>query len=167
MPSAQLSIRRETKTSQSLANGARDAIAMTFEALGGTDGLIEWAKRNPDKFYLFLWPRLMPKEFKVSAEVNSSGAVFHAVHVNDVNAALNTLERMRDAADAHSGRGGEGDGEAVAGVIQAHEACLPEADGGGAGGEQADDPADAAETREDDGVLAGPAVSLPDPVPLA
>ena len=47
----------------------KESFLDAFETSGGTDGLAEWAKKNPDKFYPVI-VRILLKEiqpFKVSA----------------------------------------------------------------------------------------------------
>lgn len=46
----------------------KHAIATVFEALGGADGLLEWAKSSPDRkdqFYTKMAMKLIPKEHVV------------------------------------------------------------------------------------------------------
>lgn len=153
-------------TSATYAQIAAAALDKCFTELGGVDGLVEWAKRNPDKFYLFLWPRLLPKEIKATVDYAPSPVV-KAVEVTDVRSALNTLEQMRYASDAYCGRGGSSDGQAMEGERPSHALSLPATDGGGTGSVEAEGSADAAETRQDDILRFNPPVPLPDTVSLA
>lgn len=135
---------RDVQLRRALGTEARQALADVFEQMGGTEGLLEWAKAHPSQFYLFLWPRLLPKEVKATVDVQQNAVAITAVTVADPAEALSILERARDASDAHCGRGGAGDGEEVAGQLAPHAVRLQEADGGGAGVEQASSGADAA-----------------------
>ena len=150
-----------------LQRNAQQAIAEVFENLGGVEALTEWARQNPDKFYLFLWPRLLPKEVKADIEVSGGSARINAVEVRDVSTALNTLEQLRYADDTHSGRGGSSNAGSVERALPAHAPCVSQADGGGAGDQEANDPADAAKTRQDNVVRPHLAVPLSDYVPMA
>ncbi len=127
-----------------LARQAQESIAEVFDLLGGTQALFEWAQRNPSKFYLFLWPRLLPKEVKAEVTTNTSGVVLQAVTVTDAREALNVLERVRYAGDAHSGCGGDGDAGEMVRPLEAHALCVSEPDGSGVGAEAAADHSDAA-----------------------
>lgn len=150
-----------------LQRNAQQAIAEVFENLGGVEALTAWAKLNPDKFYLFLWPRLLPKEVKAEIEMTDSRVSLNVVEVQDVSAALNALEQLRYADDTHSGRGGDSDRGPMERALPAHALRLSEPDGGGAGDQEEDGPADASEAREDDFLRAHPTVPLPDTVPMA
>lgn len=117
----------------SIAQRAQSAIAEAFEALGGTEGLTEWARKNPDKFYLFLWPRLIPKEIKAEVDVKDQLAQLQPVQVVQVanmNEALNELERSRDEHLAHRRSGRENNQLQLAERFPAHAGSLPESDEG-------------------------------------
>lgn len=48
---------------------AKEAIAQAFDALGGTDGLVKWAKADPDNtkvFYATIWPKIIPVQTELS-----------------------------------------------------------------------------------------------------
>jgi hypothetical protein len=47
------SISKETKA-------FKEAVEIAFSELGGVDGLIEWARTNPDAFYNGIFPKLAP-----------------------------------------------------------------------------------------------------------
>lgn len=49
---------------------ARDAFAMAFDKLGGTEALAEWALDNQSDFYK-LYARLIPVDATVRNEVNA------------------------------------------------------------------------------------------------
>lgn len=52
---------------------AKEAIAMAFEDLGGVDGLVKWAKSDPDNqkaFYTQVWPKIVPLQVNGSHDVN-------------------------------------------------------------------------------------------------
>lgn len=127
-----------------IATDARKALAEVFEELGGAEGLAEWARANKKLFYLFLWPRLLPKQVEVQAEVQQTGVTLNVVEVADPQTALKVLEQARYASDAHSGRGGDRDEGEVERALPAHAPCVQEADGGGAGADEAAGSADAA-----------------------
>ncbi len=38
----------------------KEAVEIAFSELGGVNGLIEWAKTNPDAFYNGIFPKLAP-----------------------------------------------------------------------------------------------------------
>lgn len=40
--------------------GAKAAIEWCFEAMGGPQGLKDWADNNPDDFYKVIWPKILP-----------------------------------------------------------------------------------------------------------
>lgn len=44
-----------------LTKSAREAFQLAFDAQGGSDGLVKWAKKNPTEFYK-LYARLIPIE---------------------------------------------------------------------------------------------------------
>lgn len=46
----------------------KEAVEIAFSELGGVDGLIEWAKTNPDAFYNGIFPKLAP------LQIHHSGA---------------------------------------------------------------------------------------------
>lgn len=38
----------------------KEAVEIAFSELGGVDGLVEWARTNPDAFYQGIFPKLAP-----------------------------------------------------------------------------------------------------------
>jgi hypothetical protein len=54
----------------------KEAIQEAFERLGGVDGLVDWAQRDPDNakvFYGNILPKLMPHQ--VQMEAHHSGGL--------------------------------------------------------------------------------------------
>lgn len=49
-----------------LTKGAKEALQLAFEGIGGVDALVAWAKKNPTPFYQ-LYARLIPTEHEVIA----------------------------------------------------------------------------------------------------
>lgn len=39
---------------------AKEAIAEVFEGMGGAPALLEWAKKNQERFYTIIWPKIIP-----------------------------------------------------------------------------------------------------------
>ncbi|MDA8561022.1 DUF5681 domain-containing protein [Nitrospinae bacterium] len=60
----------------------KEAFIEAFDGIGGVEGLIAWARNNPDKFYPLL-ARLFPKEAEVG---HKSIAEIHVTQL-DLNAA--------------------------------------------------------------------------------
>jgi hypothetical protein len=46
----------------------KEAVEIAFSELGGVDGLIEWAKTNPDAFYNGIFPKLAPLQIHHSGD---------------------------------------------------------------------------------------------------
>ncbi len=148
---------------------ARAILAQAFEELGGIPAFIDWARGNPDKFYMVLWPKLLPREVHArhSGSVNTGRAPLIAVNVLDPRGALNALEAARDAGDTPSGLRRGGDRRPVEGGLQAYADSMPQADGSGVRTGEASGPADAAETRQDDVVSIDLTLPLPHSVSVA
>jgi hypothetical protein len=46
----------------------KDALETAFDELGGIDGLVQWARRDPGEFYR-QWSKMLPKDINVNATV--------------------------------------------------------------------------------------------------
>jgi|688.fasta_scaffold366401_2 hypothetical protein len=46
----------------------KEAVEIAFSELGGVNGLIEWAKTNPDAFYNGIFPKLAPLQIHHSGD---------------------------------------------------------------------------------------------------
>jgi hypothetical protein len=46
----------------------KEAVEIAFSELGGVNGLIEWAKTNPDAFYNGIFPKLAPLQVHHSGD---------------------------------------------------------------------------------------------------
>ena len=66
-----------------------------FEALGGTQGFVQWARANPSDFYLGFLARSMPKELDVSGTITHEFDFDNARQ--EFESALSQLIRARRA----------------------------------------------------------------------
>lgn len=136
-----------------------------FDALGGHDALLQWAKENPTEFYLGMFRQLIPKAGERAAEnERAQPLVLNAVAVNNPEEALNALERMYDDRNGLGGAGRSSDELQMDEPLPPHTIHLQQADEGGAGPAEAADTADATASREDDAGGERAAVPLPDAV---
>jgi hypothetical protein len=58
---------RQKGTPNRTTAGAKEAIEQVAIGLGGADGMLEWAKRDPTNeriFWSTIYPRVLPKEIK-------------------------------------------------------------------------------------------------------
>lgn len=62
-----------------LTVAAKEAFQLAFQGLGGVDGLMEWARGNPDDFYK-LYARLIPVDVQHGGSVKFEG--LQAVYTN-------------------------------------------------------------------------------------
>ncbi len=46
----------------------KEAVEIAFSELGGVNGLIEWARTNPDAFYNGIFPKLAPLQIHHSGD---------------------------------------------------------------------------------------------------
>jgi len=138
--------------------GSRNAVSRetiglvlkVFEGLGGTQGMIDWAKKHPTEFYCGIFRHILPKQVNMQAEVNGSMVQLNAVTVTDPAMALSVLEKLEDERNALGAVRGGGDGGEVAGVLPAHTLHMPTADGARVGAAETQSDPDASAAREDD-----------------
>lgn len=65
---------RQKGTPNKLTRSAKEAYAFAFDALGGAEGLRDWALRDPDNMKVFyqLHARLIPTEKDVRLEIGDA-----------------------------------------------------------------------------------------------
>ena len=63
-----------TPGSRNRFTALKEAFVEAFEGIGGVEGLMAWARNNPDKFYPIL-ARLFPKEVEVGHKSFAEGHV--------------------------------------------------------------------------------------------
>ena len=63
-----------TPGSRNRFTALKEAFVEAFDGIGGVEGLMAWAKNNPDKFYPIL-ARLFPKEVEVGHKSFAEGHV--------------------------------------------------------------------------------------------
>lgn len=54
---------------------AKENVQAVFDGLGGWEGMLKWAKDNPDEFYRGVYPRLLPLDTNVSGSLGSYTAI--------------------------------------------------------------------------------------------
>lgn len=63
---------RQKGTPNKLTVAAKEAFSLAFQGLGGVEGLIDWAKGNPDEFYK-LYARLIPVDVQHGGSIKFEG----------------------------------------------------------------------------------------------
>lgn len=51
---------RPAGSQNKLTRTAKEAIQMAFEGMNGAQGLLEWARANPNVFYQHIWAKIIP-----------------------------------------------------------------------------------------------------------
>lgn len=87
----------------------KEAFLLTFENLGGADGLTEWARENKTEFYK-LSAKLLPQEMRAEVDVNVSlEDALERIRRSRPEIIDGTAERLPDIRAgllAHQGQGG-------------------------------------------------------------
>lgn len=77
-----------------LSRTAKENIAAVFDGMGGSQGMLDWAKANPNEFYRGVYPRMLPIDTNVSGALGS----YTAVPVSERDP-LDAAERAADGSD--------------------------------------------------------------------
>lgn len=72
-PGNKLSQGRPKGSANKTTMAAKEAIQAAFDAMGGTDALVRWAKKekNQSLFYSSVYPKLLPLDLKHSGDIIS------------------------------------------------------------------------------------------------
>ncbi len=69
----------------------KEAVEIAFSELGGVNGLVEWARTNPDMFYNGIFPKLAPLQVHVSGKDGEPIKVEHGIAGQRVKSLLDQI----------------------------------------------------------------------------
>jgi len=69
----------------------KEAVEIAFSELGGVNGLVEWARTNPDAFYNGIFPKLAPLQVHLSGKDGEAVKVEHSLAGQRVKSMLDQI----------------------------------------------------------------------------
>lgn len=69
----------------------KEAVEIAFSELGGVNGLVEWARTNPDAFYSGIFPKLAPLQVHLSGKDGEAVKVEHSLAGQRVKGMLDQI----------------------------------------------------------------------------